>query len=60
MRKIQFYKVLDAECDFCGRRRKVVTQANNIYICTKCAREVNKHARTNEIVVKNKGGTQND
>ena len=52
MKNIQFYKVLDAECDFCGRKRKVVTQANNIYICAKCAREINKHARINERVVK--------
>ena len=57
MKNIQFYKVLDAECDFCGRKCKVVTQANNIYICAKCAREINKHARINAIVVKKKEET---
>ena len=33
-------------------RKKVVTQANYKYICAKCAREINKHARMNEFVVK--------
>lgn len=52
MNNIQFYKVRDAECDFCRRKCKVVTQANDIYICAKCAREINKHARINAKAVK--------
>lgn len=54
MNNIEFYKVKDAECDFCGRKKKVVTQVNNIYICSRCAKEINKHARINEKAVKEK------
>jgi len=51
MKEIQFYKIRNVECDFCGEKKKVITQANNKYICAKCAREINKHARMNEFVV---------
>lgn len=49
---IKFYKVFNAECDFCNKAKKVVTQANLTYVCANCAREINKHARVNESVVK--------
>lgn len=52
MNNIEFYKVKDAECDFCGRKKKVVTQSNQTYVCAKCAKEIYVHAKMNEAVVK--------
>ena len=46
--KLVFHKIRDAECDFCGVKRRVVTSVNeNTYVCHKCAAEINKHARGN-------------
>ena len=55
---IEFYKIRDAECDFCKKKKAVVTQANYTYICRACAVKINKHARVNEFVVQQekKGG----
>ena len=53
MSKLVFYKIRNAECDFCGKRKDVVTSVNeNTYICANCAKKINKHARINEFVVK--------
>lgn len=52
MSKLVFYKIRNAECDFCGKRKDVVTYVNATYICANCAKEINKHARINEFVVK--------
>lgn len=60
MAKIKFYRVKNAECDFCGKIKEVVTQANDTYICQKCACEINKHARINENVFKRKKKVQDD
>lgn len=54
MSKLVFHKIRDTKCDFCGKHKKVVTSVNeNTYICYDCAKEINKHARVNEYVVKN-------
>lgn len=51
--KLVFHKIRNAECDFCGKHKAVVTSVNeNTYICANCAKEINKHARINEFVVK--------
>ena len=53
MSKLVFYKIRNTECDFCRKHKKVVTSVNETtYICADCAKEVNKHARVNEYVVK--------
>lgn len=53
MSKLVFHKIRNTECDFCGKHKKVVTSVNeNTYICYDCAKEINKHARVNEYVVK--------
>jgi len=51
-----FYKVKDAECDFCKKKYQVVTQANYIYVCVKCAKELFKHAQANERTINNLKG----
>lgn len=53
MSKLVFHKIRNTECDFCGEHKKVVTSVNeNTYICYDCAKEINKHARVNEYIVK--------
>lgn len=53
MSKLVFHKIRNTECDFCGKHKKVVTSVNeNTYIRYDCAKEINKHARVNECVVK--------
>lgn len=44
---INFFYVKNAECDFCRKTKQILTQANDAYICDKCACEINKHARAN-------------
>ena len=51
---MQFYKVLNTECDFCKEMKKVVTQVDDIYICKKCATLINKHCIANEYSIKKK------
>lgn len=46
--KMKFYKILNTKCDFCNKTKNVVTQVDLTYVCAKCAREINKHARINE------------
>lgn len=45
---MKFYKVLNAECDFCKKMHKVITEIDNIYICSKCANLIHKHCINNE------------
>lgn len=49
---MKFYKVKQAECDFCKKLKSVVTQVDDIYICSDCAKEILHHCITNQIVVK--------
>lgn len=49
---MKFYKVKQAECDFCKKLKSVVTQVDDIYICSDCAKEILNHCITNERVVK--------
>lgn len=51
---MKFYKVLNAECDFCKKMHKVITEINNIYICSKCANLIHKHCIANENSIKKK------
>ena len=49
---MKFYKVKQAECDFCKKLKSVVTQVDDIYICSDCAVEILNHCITNERAVK--------
>ena len=49
---MKFYKVKQAECDFCKKLKTVVTQVDDIYICSNCAEEILHHCITNERAVK--------
>lgn len=49
---MKFYKVKHAECDFCKNLKSVVTQVDDIYICSDCAVEILHHCITNERAVK--------
>ena len=49
---MKFYKVRQAECDFCKKLKSVVTQVDDIYICSDCAVEILNHCITNERAVK--------
>ena len=52
MKKLKFHKIRNAECDFCGIKKEVVTSVNETtYICRKCAIEINRHARVNEQAI---------
>lgn len=51
IKKLIFHTVREAICDFCGRGKTILTSVNeNTYICEKCAKEINEHARTNARV----------
>jgi hypothetical protein len=45
---MKFYKVKDAECDFCKNIKPIVTEVENIYICSECAKLILKHCVKNE------------
>lgn len=49
---MKFYKVRKAECDFCKKLKSVVTQADDIYICSDCAEKILHHCIKNERAVK--------
>lgn len=49
---MKFYKVRQAECDFCKKLKSVVTQVDDIYICSDCVKEILNHCITNEKIVK--------
>jgi len=49
---MKFYKVKQVECDFCKKPKSVVTQVDDIYICSDCAEEILHHCITNERAVK--------
>jgi len=49
---MKFYKVKQAECDFCKKLKSVVTQVDDIYICSDCAAEVLNHCVMNERSVR--------
>lgn len=48
-----FFKVKQAECDFCKNMKDVVTQVDDVYICTDCAKEILEHCIVNELSLKN-------
>lgn len=48
-----FFKVKQAECDFCKNKKDVVTQVDDVYICTDCAKEILEHCIVNELSLKN-------
>lgn len=52
---MKFYTVKDAECDFCNKKYKIVTQVNEIYICKKCANIIHNHCIVNERAAKKAG-----
>lgn len=45
---MKFYKVRNAECDFCKKKKQIVTEVDNIYICKECANIIHKHCINNE------------
>lgn len=49
---MKFYKVKQAECDFCKKLKSVVTQVDDIYICSDYVGEILNHCITNEIATK--------
>lgn len=49
---MEFYKVRQAECDFCKKLKPVVTQVDDIYICSDCAVEILNHCITNERTIR--------
>ena len=49
---MKFYKVKQVECDFCKKLKSVVTQVDNIYVCSDCAAEILNHCITNERAIK--------
>lgn len=50
---MKFYKVRQAKCDFCKENKDVVTQADDIYICSDCANKILNHCIINEKAVEN-------
>lgn len=49
----KFYKVRNTECDFCKKNKKIVTEIDNIYICSECAKTILQHCVNNEQEVTN-------
>ena len=51
---MKYHSVRFITCDFCGKFKDVVTEVDNFYICSDCAKEILEHCIKNEKFYKAK------